>query len=184
MRYILIGFAVLLLLGTGVNVAAHGGSTGVLEMVAAYLSSERPLISLMLRHREELGLSNEQVRALEAIRSDFQKEAARRSAEIQVAELELQELLREEPVDLGKVEAKVKQIAALRAEHRFSRIKAIEQGKALLTSEQRQKLESLAARRRGWHAVMPMVKQMIQQMKELIRQEYPRETLEQGQTSL
>lgn len=184
MRYVVGGLAILFLLATGVSAAAHGGSSGMLEMVAAYLSSERPLISLMLRHREELQLSDEQVKALEALRSDFQKEAVRRSAEIRVAELELQELLREDPVDLGKVEAKVRQIEALRAEHRLSRIKTIERGKALLTPEQRRKLESLTARRMGWQAVMPMVKQMIQQMREMIRQAYPQEIPGRGQVSL
>lgn len=184
MRYVVGGLAILFLLATGISAAAHEETTRLLGTGAAYLSPERPLISFMLRHREELQLSDEQVKALEALRSDFQKEAVRRSAEIRVAELELQELLREDPVDLGKVEAKVRQIEALRAEHRLSRIKTIERGKALLTPEQRRKLESLVARRMGWQAVMPMIKEMIQQMREMIRQAYPQEPPGRGQTSL
>ena len=48
-------------------------------------SSERPLITLMLRHRDELGLSPEQIRRLEQLRVDFQREAIRREADLRVA---------------------------------------------------------------------------------------------------
>jgi len=104
---------------------------------------ERPLISLMLQNKGELQLTSEQVQKLEGLRVGFQKGAIRRSADLQVAELELEELRKKEPVDLAKVEAQVKRIETLRAEQRLSRIKVIEEGKALLTPEQRQKLETL-----------------------------------------
>lgn len=105
--------------------------------------AERPLITLALQHKDQLGLSAEQVQRLEALRSDFQKEAIRRSADIQVAELELGELLRQDPVDLAKAEVALKKLEGLRTELRLARLKAIEQGKAVLTPEQRQKLDTL-----------------------------------------
>lgn len=105
--------------------------------------AERPLISLALQHGDQLGLSAEQVQRLEALRSDFRKEAIRRSADVQIAELELRELLRQDPVDLVKVEAALRKLEGLRTELRLTRLKAIEQGKAVLTPEQRQKLETL-----------------------------------------
>jgi len=105
--------------------------------------AEQPLISLMLQNKGELQLTSEQVQKLEALRVSFQKGAIRRSADLQVTELELEELRKREPVDLAKVEAQVKRIETLRAEQRLSRIKVIEEGKALLTPEQRQKLDTL-----------------------------------------
>jgi len=106
---------------------------------------ERPLITLMLRHKDELGLSPDQVQSLERLRADFQREAIRRDADLRIAEMDLATLLDREPVDLGQVEAKVRETERLRADLRLARIRAIEQGKAQLTPEQRTKLRSLLA---------------------------------------
>jgi len=103
----------------------------------------RPLITLMLGHRDELGLSPAQVQALEQLRTDFQKEAIRREADLRVAETELSTLLRTEPVDLGRVEAKLREIERMRADLQLARIRTIEQGKSQLTPEQRAKFQSL-----------------------------------------
>ncbi|MFN3476441.1 MAG: Spy/CpxP family protein refolding chaperone, partial [Candidatus Methylomirabilales bacterium] len=104
---------------------------------------ERPLISFMLQHREELNLSAEQVKALETLRSEFQKEAVKKHADLEVAEIELRGLEQQEPVDLGAIEAKVRQIEALKTELRLSRIRTIAKGKEVLQPEQRKKLEEL-----------------------------------------
>lgn len=104
---------------------------------------ERPLISLMLRHRDELGLSPEQVQSLERLRADFQREATKREADLRFAETELRALLDADTVDLGQVESKLHAVGQLYAELRLARIRAIEQGKALLTQEQRAKLRTL-----------------------------------------
>jgi len=108
--------------------------------------AERPLISLTLQNKDQLGLTPDQVKALESLRSEFQKEAIRRSADLQIAEAELGDLLAVEPVDLAKAEAKLRQIEGLRAEIRLSRIKTLEKGKAVLSPEQRKKLDSLGPR--------------------------------------
>lgn len=125
-------------------------------------SSERPVISLALRYRQELGLSPAQVESLDRLRTDFQREAIKRGADIRVAELDLRTLVRtdpadlDKPVDLGKAEAKVREIERLRAEQRLARIRTIEQGKAQLTPEQRTKLGTLlAAARHHWQRSGP-----------------------------
>jgi len=111
--------------------------------------AERPLVSFMLEHRTELGLSGEQVARLEALRSDFMREAIRREAEIRIAELDLAALLEQDPLDLGRVEAKVREVAQLRADLRIGRLRTIEQGKGVLTAEQRTRLQSLLGGPRG-----------------------------------
>jgi len=110
---------------------------------------ERPLITLMLRHREELGLSREQVQGLERLRADFQREAIRREADLRIAETELGTLLDADVVDLGQVEEKLRAIGQLGTELRLARIRAIEQGKGLLTEDQRAKLRALLAEPRS-----------------------------------
>lgn len=104
---------------------------------------ERPLISLMLTSKEQLGLTADQERSLRELRANFQKESIKQTAEIDVAELELNGLLEQEKVDVAKVEALAKKIAMLQADLRVGRVKTIEAGKAVLTPEQRGKLERL-----------------------------------------
>jgi Spy/CpxP family protein refolding chaperone len=105
--------------------------------------ADRPLITIMLHHRTELGLSADQVSRLEALRSDFTREAIRRDADIRIAELDLAALLEQDPADLAKVETKVREAAQLRADLRMARLRAVEQGKAVLTPEQRTRLQTM-----------------------------------------
>ena len=107
---------------------------------------EQPLISLMLSHRDELALTPAQVQALEHLRTEFQKDAIRREAEIRIAETDVASLLEAELVDMAKVESKVREAEKLRADLRVARLRVIEEGKAQLTPEQRSKLAALAAR--------------------------------------
>lgn len=116
---------------------------GFLKIPRARGPEGQPLISFMLHHQAELGLNPEQVKALEGLRSNFEKEAVRRSTDLKIAKLELHDLLRAQEVDLAKVETKVREITNLQAELRLGRIKTIEQGKALLTPDQRKKLAAL-----------------------------------------
>jgi Spy/CpxP family protein refolding chaperone len=101
---------------------------------------ERPLVTFMLDHRTELGLTPAQVQELERIRSDFQKDVIKLDADRLVAEMDVAALLRADPVDVAKVEAKIRESERLRADFRVGRVRAIERGKAQLTAEQRAKL--------------------------------------------
>jgi hypothetical protein len=109
---------------------------------------ERPLISTMLRNREKLGLSADQAKNLEQLRDNFQKESIRKEADLRVAEMDLNSLLEAQPVDMSKIEAKVREIERLRADIRLARIRAIEKGKEQLTADQRKKLQDLLSEQR------------------------------------
>ena len=104
---------------------------------------ERPLISLMLRNREKLGLSDEQVRRMEQLRTEFEKESIRKDADRRVAEMDLDALVNAPSVDMAKVEAKVREIEKQRADLRVARIRAIEKAKEQLTADQRKKLQEV-----------------------------------------
>jgi Spy/CpxP family protein refolding chaperone len=47
------------------------------------------------------------------------------------------------PRDLARIEAKVREIEKLRADGRMAKIRSLEQGRQVLTSEQREKLRGL-----------------------------------------
>ena len=114
---------------------------------ADLLGRERPLLSLALRHRAELGLSADQVKTLEEMVGRFRKDAEGRVSQIEAAEQELAGLLKSDTVDMTSVEAKVRAIETLRADLRVARIRTIAEGRAVLSPEQRQKLEELVASR-------------------------------------
>ena len=104
---------------------------------------DRPVISQMLNNKEALGLSADQVRRLEQQRDNFQRLTIRNEADLRILELDIATLLDSEPVEMAKLEAKMREEEKLRADLRIARIRAIEQGKALLNGEQKKKLTEL-----------------------------------------
>ena len=104
---------------------------------------DRPVISQILNNKELLGLSADQVRRLEQLRDNFQRQTIRNEADLRILELDIAALLDSEPVDMAKLETKMREEEKLRADLRIARIRAIEQGKALLNPEQRKKLTEL-----------------------------------------
>lgn len=119
------------------------GMPGMPGMIGPMSPAERPLITIALHHRAEIGLSPEQVTQLEALRDAFAREAIRRDADIRIGELDVQGLLAAEPMDLAKVEAKIREVAQMRADLRVARLKTIEQGRAVLTPDQKTRLQEL-----------------------------------------
>ena len=104
---------------------------------------ERPVISQILNHREALGLSTDQVRKLEQLRDGFQRQSIRNDADLRIVELDIAALLENDPVDLAKLEAKMREGEKLRTDLRLARIRAIEQARGLLTAEQKRKFQEL-----------------------------------------
>ena len=104
---------------------------------------DRPVISQMLNNKEALGLSSDQVRRLEQLRDNFQRQSIRSEADLRIIDLDIAALLDSEPVDMAKLEAKMREEEKLRTDLRIARIRAIEQGKALLNADQKKKLTEL-----------------------------------------
>lgn len=104
---------------------------------------DRPVISQMLNNKETLGLSADQVRRLEQLRDNFQRTTIRNEADLRIIELDIAGLLDSDSADMAKLEAKMREEEKLRADLRIARIRAIEQGKALLNAEQKKKLTEL-----------------------------------------
>lgn len=96
-----------------------------------------------LGFKEKIGLSEAQVKALQAIKAAYQKSRLKTNADLRVAELELNELLEKNDADLSQIEAKVKSIEELRAYQKFAKIKALKEAEKVLTQEQKTKLKSL-----------------------------------------
>lgn len=108
----------------------------------------RSVIFMALRNQKELGLSPQQVSSLQQMGIDARRASIKQQADAQLARLDLFTLLRAEPVDMGKVEAKVREIERFKADGAIARIRTNEAAKAQLTPEQREKLKTLRAS--GW----------------------------------
>jgi Spy/CpxP family protein refolding chaperone len=104
---------------------------------------DRPVISQLLSNKETLNLSADQVRKLEQLRDNFQRQAIRNDADLRIVELDIATLLDNEPVDMGKLEHKIRESEKLRTDLRIARIRTIEQARGVLTSEQQKKFQEL-----------------------------------------
>jgi len=104
-------------------------------------------IRMVLYNRQELGLTPQQVDSLRKLGMDSRRAAIRSTADLQIAHLDLMSLRGIDPVDLGKVEAKVREIERLRGDGRIAAFRIAESAKSQITAEQREKLKSLWAAR-------------------------------------
>ena len=103
----------------------------------------RSFVGMVLRYRQELGLSQQQVEALGKIGMDSRRAAIRRGADTRLAQLDLMELHMSDPVDMGKVEAKVREIEKLKGDGIIARFRTADAAKAQLTPEQKEKLKAM-----------------------------------------
>lgn len=90
---------------------------------------------------EMLELNGEQKKAVEALHFAHHKEVIRKEADIDVAEVELQEILATEPVNLAEAEKQIRAISALRADLEIMHLQTKEAVKAKLTPAQVEKMK-------------------------------------------
>lgn len=90
-----------------------------------------------------LNLDEQQKAFMGEIKSRMMKETIRKKADMHIAQIELKDLLMQDTVDMKAVEAKVKQLEAMKTEMQLSHIKAMEECKAKLTPEQRMKFREM-----------------------------------------
>jgi Spy/CpxP family protein refolding chaperone len=97
----------------------------------------------MFEKLKSLGLDEKQMGEVKAIHFGVMKETIRKKADMQVARVELREILGQDPVDLKAAEAKIRQVEALSGDIKILHIKAHEEVKSKLTPEQRKKFDEM-----------------------------------------
>jgi Spy/CpxP family protein refolding chaperone len=98
---------------------------------------------LFVEHTEALGLTDRQMSELESIWQTQKKNAIRKRAEIQIAEMELGEILSAETTDFNKARAKLSQIGSLKQDLRLDCLSSIEKAQKVLTADQLSKFKTL-----------------------------------------
>jgi len=148
-KRLLIGIAAMLLVFGGHSLWADEPQGGLKEQGKGYGEHSGGMkghhggaghfLRHLLMHQKEIGLSEEQTGKIKALQLDLDKTRIRAEAEIQVAERELHEMVRDEKADLPAIEAKLKQGADLEVNLRLTAVKTKRAAMALLTPEQREK---------------------------------------------
>jgi Spy/CpxP family protein refolding chaperone len=90
-----------------------------------------------------LGLDEKQKEAIKEIKSRMMKDSIRKRADLEVARIELRDLLDKDQVDMNATEATLKKMASLQTDMRLSHIKAMQEIKTKLTPEQRIKFKEI-----------------------------------------
>ena len=106
-----------------------------------------PLISLALNHKSELNLTADQIANLEKIRSQYQGQVTPLLQQVRSIEKEIATLMQQPQVNLIEVKSKIQDAEKFRSELRYLRLEALENGKSVLTTEQRDQLKALVRSR-------------------------------------
>lgn len=132
--------------GRGMNVSMHGshGMTGK-QYGRGHGShqSASKFIDHILRFKDGMAITEDQVSRLRIIKSDFEKTKIKMKADIQLTSVDLHDLLRDDKGSLNEVEAKLKDLYNTRAGMYFASVKASRDAKAVLTAEQRARMKTV-----------------------------------------
>ena len=105
--------------------------------------SASEFIEHILKFKEGMALTEDQVTKLQTIKTDFEKNKIKMKADMQLTSLDLHELLRNDQGDLGAVESKLKSLYEIRAGLYLASVKAGRDAKAVLTDEQRSRMKAV-----------------------------------------
>lgn len=102
-----------------------------------------PLITIALNHKSELNLSNEQVANLEKIKSHYQSQVTPLHQQVRAVEKEIAGLTQQSPANLIQLKSKIQEAEKVRSELRYLRVEALENGRSVLSTAQRDQLKAL-----------------------------------------
>jgi Spy/CpxP family protein refolding chaperone len=88
---------------------------------------------------QSLGLDDAQWKKFGELRRQYRKDTIPLQAKIDIAEVELEELADTDKIDMKKVEAKIRQVAGLKADLRVYRYKVLAEMRTFISSDQFQK---------------------------------------------
>lgn len=106
-----------------------------------------PLINMALQHKSELNLATDQVDNLEKIKSHYQSQVTPLRQQIQTIEKEVADLSQQSPANLIQIKSKLQEAEKYRTELRYLQVETMENGRSVLTAQQRDQLKSLVSAR-------------------------------------
>ena len=115
-----------------------------MSMVAPNLIEVAVRTNLFLLLADRVQMTGVQKSKLEELMFDFQRFAAQKQADYDVADAELSRLLTRDTVDMGEVRAKVREIESLNADLNIRKYESVIKAIGVLTHEQHLKVVALS----------------------------------------
>ena len=106
-------------------------------------------IKHMLKSKEGMSLTDEQVQQLRDLKINYKKDRIRMKADVDVAEVDLHVLLWDEKAKLADIEAQMNAVHGLMTKLHIASIKAPRDALAVLTDEQRSRMDTMHKRMKG-----------------------------------
>ncbi|MDX1412054.1 MAG: Spy/CpxP family protein refolding chaperone, partial [Nitrospirales bacterium] len=108
--------------------------------------SANQFIQHILKFKQAMAITDAQEDQLKSINTNYKKTKIKMKAEVDLANLDLHELLRNDQAPLSDIESKLKNVHILKADLLMASIKAKREAKAVLTDEQRQRMKAVHER--------------------------------------
>lgn len=105
--------------------------------------SATKFIDHILKFKEGMAITDQQESQLNTIKTAYKRNRIKMKAEVELANLDLHEVLKNENSDLSGIESKLKQVHALKADLYLASIKAKRDAKDVLTPEQRSRMKAV-----------------------------------------
>ena len=129
--------------GHGSGHSTHGyGKHGYGKHTGAHQSASE-FIQHVLKFKDGMAITDEQENKLRSVDTDFKKTKIKMKAEVELANLDLHELLKKEESSLSEIETTLKNVHNLKADLLMASIKAKRDAKAVLTDEQRSRMKAV-----------------------------------------
>ena len=129
--------------GHGGGHGMHGyGKHGYGKHRGAHQSASE-FIQHVLKFKDGMAITDEQETKLRSVETNFKKTKIKMKAEVELANLDLHELLKKEESSLSDIETKLKNVHNLKADLLMASIKAKRDAKAVLTDEQRSRMKAV-----------------------------------------
>ena len=139
--------------GSGVHgESAHHGAKGMHGGSGMHSGSSRHMgghqsattfIDHILKFKDGMAITDQQESQLNTIKTAYKRSRIKMKAEVELANLDLHEVLKDENADLSDIETKLKQVHSLKADLYLASIKAKRDAKGVLTPEQRSRMKAV-----------------------------------------
>jgi Spy/CpxP family protein refolding chaperone len=97
-------------------------------------------IMKVMKMKDELNLSEDQINNLKAIRADYVRSAMKMKAEILVMKMDMMGSMSMQEPDFNQMRSSVKSIMSMKTDKKIARIDAFEKASKVLTADQKKKL--------------------------------------------
>lgn len=125
--------------------ARHGGH-GHGAVHGGHHQNAIKFIKHILKFKEGMSLTADQEQKLRTLKVNYQKDRIKTKAEVELASIDLHEVLKNEKANLADIEAEFDKLHALKTKLYMASIKAKRNAKAVLSAEQRARMDKIHER--------------------------------------